>query len=302
MESQINSASFYAAYQPLAQAVDKIDPSALYTEENHYTVERKGAVLHFWLLGPENGSVVVFNHGIGVDHHMFDEQIASLRNAYRILVWDMRGHGQSESDMLFDLDLAADDLVAILDEIDCNACVLVGVSIGSLVAQKFALQHPERVLGLALLSSQPLQAPRNGWQRFQDSLVLGFLRVLPYWVTVGQAPPLLSVRSSVQTHLTNSLERIGKAQFIASWVAAVRTPPPPSAAQLPEPLLVAHGGYEQIGWIKRAEEIWKTLYPNAQYTVIPGAGHNAPQDNPHFCTNMLRSFVHLCVRNNRRPF
>ena len=63
---------------------------------NEGVLERKGCPLHYWTTGPEGLPLVVFTHGACVDHHSFDPQISAVAGDYRVLAWDVRGHGQSQ--------------------------------------------------------------------------------------------------------------------------------------------------------------------------------------------------------------
>lgn len=267
-------------------------------DENHHTLERAGGVLHYWLNGPSQAPCVVLSHGVAMDHHMFDAQIAPLASTYRVLTWDLRGHGLSQSSRLFDLDLAVEDLVAVLDAVGCDRCVLIGASVGSAVAQLFAVRHPERVLGLALFSSTPLVGKVTRSRRLKEKIQLALLRLLPFWFVVGQMPDRLSMRIEAQAYVAKTLEQMGKAQFVATWESILRTRQALVDAPLPEPLLVARGAYERLAEVREADEQWTALYPDAQRSLIPGAGHSITQDNPSFCNKLLRSFVRRCVRSH----
>ncbi len=271
---------------------------ALRPPASHQRFTHTGAELHYWVLGPTQAPLVVLNHGVAGDHHMFDPVVDALAATYRVLLWDMPGHGQSQTDRPFDLGWAVDGLAAILDQMDVQQCVLIGVSVGAVVAQLFAARHKERLMGLGLLSSTPLWGPRSWWQTTQDNMLTGFLRLAPYWLIVGQAPGLLSVRSDVHPYIVRSMEAMGKQRFLAVWESILRWSKHPMPVEFPRPLLLAHGAYDQIGRIKAAAPVWKTLYPDARYDVIPGAGHNVTQDNPNYCTTMLRAFVHKAVHSH----
>lgn len=275
-----------------------VSTDSLHTLASHQRFTHDGAELHYWLLGPTQAPLVVLNHGVAGDHHMFDPVLAPLAATYRVLLWDMRGHGQSTTDRLFDLGLAVDDLAALLDQIGAQRCVLIGVSAGAVVAQLFAARHGERLMGLGLLSSTPLWGPHSRWRTVQDNMLTAFLHLAPYWLIVGQASGLLSVRSDVHPYIVRSMEAMGKQHFLAVWESILRWSKRPMPVDFPRPLLLAHGAYDQIGRIKAAALVWKTLYPDAHYDVIPGAGHNVTQDNPNYCITMLRAFVHKAVHSH----
>ena len=96
---------------------------------------------------------MVLIHGVGLDHEMWSGQAEALSENFSVLRYDLIGHGNTPAQPG---DLELDDLVAqlaaLLDEEGIPHAHVVGFSLGALVAQAFALAHPERLLRLVLLS------------------------------------------------------------------------------------------------------------------------------------------------------
>lgn len=93
----------------------------------------------------------VFLHGFSADLHSWDRVWRALDNSLPALRYDLRGHGRSLAmgDIAYD---HAADLLAVLDDSGLTQCDLVGVSMGGSIALNFALDHPERVRRLVLIS------------------------------------------------------------------------------------------------------------------------------------------------------
>src|SRR6185369_15782715 len=90
--------------------------------------------------------------GATLDHRSFDEQVKLLESDYRVLNWDVRGHGLSQPlGGAFSLKDCADDLLAILDEAGYQQAVFVGLSMGGNITQELVFAQPERVTALVLL-------------------------------------------------------------------------------------------------------------------------------------------------------
>src|SRR5690349_7301273 len=117
-----------------------------------HIITRQGCPIHYWLEGALDKPLLVMTHGATLDHRMFDAQSSALKEDYRLLTWDMRGHGESQPmGDAFTVPLAVDDLLAILDAIGEKAAVFLGQSTGGYVAQELAYRHPERVQAIILL-------------------------------------------------------------------------------------------------------------------------------------------------------
>lgn len=102
-----------------------------------------------------DGPVIVFSHGLFMNADMFAPQVAALRDRYRCISWDERGHGRTgEATEPFTYWDSADDLDALLDFLGVGSAVLAGMSQGGYLSLRCALAHPERVAGLVLLDTQ----------------------------------------------------------------------------------------------------------------------------------------------------
>lgn len=93
-----------------------------------------------------------------MNRHMFRNQVAALREKYRIVAWDARGHGDSEPDVP-DSDYSywdqARDCLALMRTLGIRSAVVGGMSQGGYIAMRMALLEPTRVSGLALIATEP---------------------------------------------------------------------------------------------------------------------------------------------------
>jgi len=97
------------------------------------------------------GPVVTFSHSLACNQSMWDEQARALRGRYRVLRYDTRGHGQTAAPSgAYTLEQLADDLKGLLDGLGIAATHFVGLSMGGMIGQVFALKYPAMVQSLAL--------------------------------------------------------------------------------------------------------------------------------------------------------
>ena len=106
----------------------------------------------------------VFVNSLGTDFRIWDGVIENLRNHGSILCFDKCGHGLSETSQnpLTISDYVA-DLVALLDALEIEKCIFIGLSIGGIIGQKMALIHPERIEKLILSNTAPKVGSEESW-------------------------------------------------------------------------------------------------------------------------------------------
>ncbi len=109
-----------------------------------------------------SGPVVTLVHAIGLDHTMWDALAASLRNRYTVLRVDVRGHGKSDvRDGRYTLAELADDFASVLDSHGIEHTHFVGLSLGGMIGQAFALQNASRLQKLVLACTSSYYGPEG---------------------------------------------------------------------------------------------------------------------------------------------
>ena len=123
---------------------------------------RPDATVAYWVNGPERAPVVVLLHGATLDHRSWAPQVDELAIRYRVVVPDLRGHGESVPSEPFQFDDAVDDVAALLDEVDTGTGVVVGgLSLGGNLAQEIVYRDRDRVDALVVADSTCNTAPRH---------------------------------------------------------------------------------------------------------------------------------------------
>ncbi len=113
-----------------------------------------------------NGQALIFLHGIGGNAENFADQLAHFRFRYRAVSWDMPGYGRSILDEEMTFPMLARALLALCDDLGIERPILVGHSMGGMVAQEFATHYPERVKALVLAGTSPaFGKPGGAWQQ-----------------------------------------------------------------------------------------------------------------------------------------
>jgi pimeloyl-ACP methyl ester carboxylesterase len=260
----------------------------------YLTLKRRNGVLHYWLGGPEGATLVVFTHGVMMDHRIFQPQRVEFMKHHRVLLWDVRGHGRSRPDGgEFSIRLAAEDLLAILDRIGAEKIVLVGHSMGGYISQEAIFLSPERFAGLVTVGSTCLTSKPAKLIRLGQVVLPTFFRCTPdklfRWIT-PVASGLKPKTRGIATVVSRIIRRYDRQRY---WTAIMRGYHHEPGYRMNKPFLMTHGDRDNLafGTIRLLAPDWARREPQCQYVVIPNAGHNAHQDNPAFFNSQLCEFL-----------
>lgn len=114
-------------------------------------LQANGINMHYELEGPESAPVVTLSHSLATDLSMWDTQAAVLKSAYRVLRYDTRGHGSTDApNGPYTLEQMAEDVRALLQALGIPKTHFMGLSMGGMIAQVFALKYPGVLRSLLL--------------------------------------------------------------------------------------------------------------------------------------------------------
>jgi 3-oxoadipate enol-lactonase len=121
-----------------------------------------GTELYYELHGKEGAPWLILSHSLACTVRMWDPQIAAFKDRYRILAYDMRGHGQSAAPAgPYTLEMLADDVLALMRELKIDRARYVGLSIGGMIGQHLALKEPKRFEKMVLADTGHTQTPET---------------------------------------------------------------------------------------------------------------------------------------------
>ena len=256
-------------------------------------LERAGCPIHYWLAGPRDRPLVIFTHGSLVNHHMFDPQIPVIAQQYRVLTWDVRGHGLSQPiGEIFSIREAVEDLIAILDRLGHEQATFVGQSLGGIITQELVFLHPERVTALVVIGGVCITLKLPAFEKLALQASPMLLRLLPDRVRKRQSARSSAVKPEVQTYLYEASRQIQAKNAITIWTETIRCLRYEPDYRITHPLLLTHGKYDSLEKFKKAMPTWAARDTHCRYVVIPVAGHCANQDNPEFFNRVLLDFLH----------
>src|SRR6056297_986432 len=114
-------------------------------------VNVKDISINYEFFGKRSAPVVICSHCLAGSLNIWDPQMDALKEHYRILRYDVRGHGSTtapEGD--YTVELLADDAIGLMDELGIDKAHFMGISMGGMIGQALALAHPKRLSSLTL--------------------------------------------------------------------------------------------------------------------------------------------------------
>jgi pimeloyl-ACP methyl ester carboxylesterase len=259
---------------------------------NEGVLERKGCPLHYWTAGPEGRPLVVFTHGACVDHHSFDPHVPVIAQHYRVLTWDVRGHGESQPmGERFTVPLAVDDLMALLDLVGYEKAAIVGHSNGTYITQELAYRFPERVKAMLIADGTCITWIRSRSEIWALHFTPSLMALFPFETLKKAGLKYASLKPEVQEYTYRAFSQISKHDYFDILKGVYGCLHYEPDYHISQPLLLTHGDDDRMGDIKKIAPLWAQREPNCQYVVIPDARHFAILDNPDFFNRLLLEFL-----------
>ena len=241
------------------------------------------------------GPAVVLIHGFTLDTRMWDDQFLPLAVNHRVVRYDLRGFGKSAVPTGERYSHVA-DLRALLDHLHIEQATLVGLSKGGGVALDFALAHPQRVLGVALIDSILGGFAWSAAGKARDEAVWvaaragGIAAAKASWLAHPLFAPAMR-QPAVAARLAQIIDDYSGWHFFNDDPEERMRPP--AATRLDEltvPVLVLVGDQDLPDFVEIAAIIGAQV-PQSRTLVLPGAGHMANMEAPAAVTHALLDFL-----------
>ena len=236
------------------------------------SIDRAGVSIHYEVHGA--GPPILLSHGYGATSRMWDGQVAAFAARYRLILWDMRGHGESgdpHDPALYSPALTVGDMEAVLDACAIERAVIGGLSLGGVMSLAFHIAHSERASALMLFDTGP--GFRNPEARARELEEKGLARSSGGTETrLGRHRSAAGLAGAARGML---------AQFDSSLIDSLPT------IAVPTLVLVGAEDHHFLG----AADYMAGKIPGARKIVIPGAGHAANLDQPAAFNHAVADFL-----------
>ncbi len=242
-----------------------------------------------------SGPPVLLIMGLSFTHEMWFRVIPHLTRRYRTIAFDNRGVGQSDAPKgPYSIAKMAQDATAVLDSAGLRAAHVIGASMGGMIAQELALRFPARVRSLVLactthgglLSRWPTLAPASArMQPFRANRLGRLHRLIPWLYANGTPIERIEKDFQIRRECRWCYQGfMGQFAGILFWSSYHRLP------RIRVPAIVIHGDRDRIVPPQNGRVVARRI-PNAQFRLIPGAGHMLATDQPELCADVVRNFL-----------
>ena len=249
-------------------------------------------VVHYELDGRADGPVVLFANSLGTNFHVWDAQAAALAGRFRVLRYDMRGHGLTDCPPgPYSIAQLGDDARALLDALDIETAHVCGLSIGGLVAQRLAATVPERVRSLVLCDTANVIGPPSRWDDRIAAIRKGGLQgivdaVLKAWFTSG----FLAAQPDIARGVSNMLTRTPAEGYIGCCHALREADLRADDARIACPTLVVVGDQDAATSPEQARALCAAI-KGARLEIMSPAAHIPTIEQPEAMNRLLLDFL-----------
>ncbi|MEP3686228.1 MAG: 3-oxoadipate enol-lactonase [Sulfitobacter dubius] len=237
-----------------------------------------------------SGPDLVFVNSLGTDLRMWDAVIHRLPSTWVCVRMDKRGHGLSDTaPASYSLSDLATDVIAAMDRAKITRGVIVGCSVGGLIAQQIALMAPDRVVALVLSNTASKLGAPEAWRDRAEGIRENGMgpmanAILPRWF----GPEML--KRPEADLWRNLLSRTDTQGYIATCEAIAQADVTPCLSRILQPALVIGGRHDQATPPETVEALAENL-PRADFAMFENSGHLPAIEEPAAFAEMLTRYV-----------
>lgn len=244
--------------------------------------------VHRIVTGPPGAPVVVLANSLGSTLRIWDGQVAALAARYRVVRYDLRGHGGSPApDGPYSIAGLGADLLALLDDLGVDRASLAGVSIGGMIAMWVAAHAPERVDGLIVTTTSARLEPPTGYdRRAQLVLAEGMGAVADAVVARWLTPPFAAREPRLVEDLRAMVRSVTPVGYAGCCLAIDRMDLREELRAITAPALAIAAADDPAIPPAHVEAIARSVR-GCRLVTIPGAAHIPGLERPALLSTLM---------------
>ena len=251
-----------------------------------------GHIIHYRHLDNHSDRTFLFLNSLGTDFRIWDEIVNRFADHGNILLYDKRGHGLSEFSIAkTGLDDYAEDAKALLSALKIEKCIPVGISLGGMIAQILAYNHPELTEKIILCDTSYKIGNTEMWnERIEQIRTHGIQVVSDGLMKRWFAPFFHAKYPEKVSGYKNMLDRCNPEGYIQACESIRDANTQELAKSLKMPALCIVGS-EDLSTTPDSVRALSQLIPGSKLEIIKGSGHIPSVDNPEIFSNLIIDFI-----------
>jgi 3-oxoadipate enol-lactonase len=238
---------------------------------------------------------VTFVTGIANDLTMWDGQVAALERGFRILRYDLRGHGGSEATAgHYSIELLVGDLLALLDQLKIQKTHLVGLGLGGAIAQAFAIEHPDRLHALVPCCCRAQMVPDFAamWHKLRETVKQnGLEAIVEPTVQRWFSEEFKAAHPEALENVRRMIRRTTFDGYMGVTAAFLRLDVEDELHRITAPTLYVSGAEDKLGGPPDLMRRLSGMVSGAKHVSVPDAAHIANIQNPAQFNRVLVDFL-----------
>jgi pimeloyl-ACP methyl ester carboxylesterase len=258
----------------------------------HKTLIMDDYEIHYNVSGKENNDLILFLHPAFSDHRAYVQQIDYFSKDYKVITIDLIGHGLSKANKSNDrIDASSEHIIKILESEGDDKVNLVGVSMGSLVAQYFALQYPDKVKSLTALGGYDINKENKEVEKAQRASNMGLIfRAVFSMKSFRRKTAEITCITEIGRALFYEASGLYERKSFLVMQGLQNVIKERKSIKPKYPTLVLTGEFD-IELAKKMAGEWHSDLDNSEYYMIKNAGHCANMDNPAEFNRVVDEFI-----------
>ncbi|GBD35092.1 Sigma factor SigB regulation protein RsbQ [bacterium HR36] len=247
------------------------------------------------------GPAIVCVHGLGATGNVWHGVRNILKKQFRVVVFDLPGSGRSEKrEPRYTFTGWAGQLFELVQRLQLPRFVLIGHSMGTLLAQIFAARYPEPLAGLVLcgpIVELPETRKQIFQQRIETVLREGMLAVADSVVAGALTSATRESASPLPGLVREMLLASDPIHYAAQCRALLEGSARDALPHIRCPVLILEGDQDTVTPLSNCQQIISAL-PQAQFRVIPATGHWTMLEQPHLVVAAIQEFLAHCFASS----
>jgi len=258
----------------------------------HKTLSINDFEIHYYVSGQENKNLIVFLHPAFSDHRAFNQQIDFFSKDYKVITIDLIGHGLSKANSSKDkIDASTKHISEILKKEGHYKAHFVGVSMGSLIAQYYALKSPETIKTLTALGGYNINKNSDDVQKAQNQANFSLIiRAIFSMKAFRKKTAEITCKSKKGQALFYQAASLYERKSFLVMQGLKNVVKDRENIRTHYPTLIITGEYD-IDLAKEKAKEWHAEIKNSTYSMINNAGHCANMDKPNDFNIIVNEFI-----------